>query len=214
MFAFSLMRTNLQARISLHMIASTAPRPFSLSNEPAPVNPTPFPQVIRRDLQGDDSGKERVVPWLGHKVAKAVASACVLHGNGEEIGRQVQTLIEARLQAERPSFIHIEQLQDLVEETLIDIGQARVALAYGKYRVQHSAARSQGIPIVDDSKQMELATPEQLVDIRSRISFAKIGVRIPACREGSAGSDHEAARLPDEMDEQKRRDRAENGEWG
>ena len=118
------------------------------------------------------------MPWLGHKIAKAVASACLVEGQHEEIGRQVQAEIEFRMRRERPSFIHIEQLQDLVEETLIEIGHPRVALAYGKYRVKRAAERALGEPVADDAAQMELATREQLSDIRSRISFAKIGLRL------------------------------------
>jgi ribonucleoside-diphosphate reductase alpha chain len=152
--------------------------PFKLSNElPAPAG-TSFPQVIRRDQPGDPSGKPRVVPWLGHKIAKAVAAACFVEGQDAEIGRQVQAEIEFRLGRERPSFVHIEQLQDMVEETLIDIGYPRVALAYGKYRAKRAAERLHGEPVADDSAQMELATRDQLADIRARISFAKIGLRL------------------------------------
>ena len=153
---------------------------FSLTNEPEHAEAGEFPQVIRRDQQmADASGKPRVVPWLGHKIARAVAAACFAEGQEESIGRQVQAEIEFRMRKERPSFIHIEQLQDLVEETLIEIGQPRVALAYGKYRARRAAERALGGPGADDSdSQMELATREQLSDIRSRISFAKIGLNL------------------------------------
>ena len=71
------------------------------------------------------------------------------------------------MRKERPSFIHIEQLQDLVEETLIEIGQPRVALVYGKYRARRAAERAMGGGVSDDSdSQMELATRDQLTDIR------------------------------------------------
>jgi hypothetical protein len=53
-------------------------------------DPSEFPQVIRRDLPGDISGKPRVVPWLGHKIARAVAAPCVAERKDESIGRQVQ----------------------------------------------------------------------------------------------------------------------------
>ncbi len=153
---------------------------FTLTNEPEHAEAGEFPQVIRRDQPtADASGKPRVVPWLGHKIARAVAAACFAEGQEESIGRQVQAEIEFRMRKERPSFIHIEQLQDLVEETLIDIGQPRVALVYGKYRARRAAERAMGGGISDDSdSQMELATREQLIDIRSRISFAKIGLNL------------------------------------
>jgi ribonucleoside-diphosphate reductase alpha chain len=151
---------------------------------------TDLPQVIRRDAPGDTSGKPRVVPWLGHKIARAVASACLAEAADEGIGRQVQAEIEFRLRRERPSFIHIEQLQDLVEETLIELGHAKIALAYAKYRVRRAAEREQGTATLDDSSvQLELATREQLADIRARISFAKIGLSL------TLPEDHLPARL-------------------
>ncbi len=157
---------------------TTTTAPFSLSNETFAAEPTDLPRVIRRDLPGDTSGKPRVVSWLGHKIARAVAAACFVEGQEENIGRQVQAEIEFRMRRERPSYVHIEQLQDLVEETLIEIGHPRVALAYAKYRMQRAAERAQGGQVVSDDTQMELATREQLADIRARISFAKIGLEL------------------------------------
>jgi hypothetical protein len=152
---------------------------FVLSSEPAAIDTTGFPQVIRRDVPGDASGKPRVVPWLGHKIAKAVAAACHAVGQDEILGQQVQAEIEYRVKRERPSFVHIEQIQDMVEETLIEIGQAKVALAYGKYRARRAVQREHGVSEVGgSSEQLELATHEQLADMRGRISFAKIGLRL------------------------------------
>jgi ribonucleoside-diphosphate reductase alpha chain len=152
--------------------------PFVLSDQ-LPDLQADFPQVIRRDFPGDESGKPRVVPWLGYKIARAVAAACVVEGVEESIGRQVQIEIESRLHHEKPSFVHIEQLQDLVEEVLIEIGQPRVALAYGKYRAKRSAERELRARSQPDSRpQLELATLDQLVDINARISFAKIGLNL------------------------------------
>ncbi len=154
---------------------------FVLQNDPASDPLAEFPQVIRRDQPGDPSGKPRVVPWLGHKIAKAVSAACVAVGQEEMIGRQVQAEIEFRLRRERPSFIHIEQLQDLVEETLIEIGQPKVALAYAKYRERRAVEREKATllpPEPADAGQLELATREQLSDIAARISFAKIGLSL------------------------------------
>jgi ribonucleoside-diphosphate reductase alpha chain len=158
---------------------NTTTAPFILRNDLPASGTAEFPQVIRRDLPGDASGKPRVVPWLGHKIAKAVAAACFVEGEDEQIGGQVQAEIESRIRRERPSFIHIEELQDLVEETLIALGHAKVALAYGKYRARRAAERALGaVPTPDDSRQqLELATHEQLADIRARISFARIGLR-------------------------------------
>ncbi|MCD6050171.1 MAG: ribonucleotide reductase of class Ia, alpha subunit [Verrucomicrobia bacterium] len=140
-----------------------------------------MPQVIRRDLPGDTSGKPRVVGWVGHKVAYAVRAAAVACGVDEALGAHVQAEIEFRLRRERPSFIHIEQLQDLVEETLMELNQGKVALAYAKYRAKRSVLRelagTKAEEGTDDSAQLELATPDQLVDLRARLSFGRIGLK-------------------------------------
>lgn len=159
---------------------TSIPAPFVLRNDLPADGAAEFPQVIRRDSPGDTSGKPRVVPWLGHKIAKAVAAACFVEGQDEQIGLQVQAQIEYRLRWERPSFVHIEQIQDMVEETLIGLGHAKVALAYGKYRAKRAVERAYGLtPATDDAgQQLELTTREQSGDIRARISFAKIGLNL------------------------------------
>jgi hypothetical protein len=158
---------------------SSNPTLFVLTNETPATSSGEFPQVIRRDLPGDASGKPRVVPWVGHKIARAVAAACIAEGQEESIGRQVQAEVEFRMLRDRPSFIHIEELQDMVEETLIEIGHPKIALAYGKYRAKRAVERGQGVASSDDSdQQLELATREQLSEIRARISFAKIGLAL------------------------------------
>src|SRR5258708_16543548 len=91
-----------------------------------------FPRVIRRDLPQSSLHKPRVVPWLGHKIAKAVDAACssVDHVT---VGEQVRTEVEIRIRREHTLFVHIEELQDLVENTLIELGHGRAPLAYGKH---------------------------------------------------------------------------------
>src|SRR6202046_5350827 len=82
-----------------------SPEPqFVLSNEVHDGDVPEFPRVIRRDVPGDISGKPRVVPWLGHKIARAVAAACAAQGEDEIIGRQVQAEIEFRIRRGRPAF--------------------------------------------------------------------------------------------------------------
>jgi ribonucleoside-diphosphate reductase alpha chain len=161
----------------MQTVMSSASTPFVLSNDLPSESVGDYPQVIRRDTPGDASGKPRVVPWLGHKIARAVAAACLTEAQGELIGRQVQAEIEFRMRRERPVFVHIEHLQDLVEETLIEIGHPKIALAYGKYRAKRAAEREMSpLPADDSDLQLELATREQLADIRARISFARINL--------------------------------------
>lgn len=141
-----------------------------------------FPQVIRRDLplHATASNKPRVVGWMGHKIEKAVQAACTQVGVTEPIGQQIRAEIEFRMARERPLFIHIEQLQDMVEELLLETGHGKVAMAYGKYRAKRAALREHEAEkaFVENPDQLELATRENLAEIRARISFARIGLNL------------------------------------
>src|SRR5580692_6015096 len=137
-----------------------------------------YPRVIRRDLPTSKSSKPRVVAWLGHKIEKAVDAACAAVGQ-EPIGKQIQAEVEFRMRKERPLFIHIEQLQDLVENLLIELSYARVAVAYGKYRARQSVRREMDAQIAaGGGEQLELASPDLTHDLKLRLSFARIGLTL------------------------------------
>jgi ribonucleoside-diphosphate reductase alpha chain len=137
-----------------------------------------FPRVIRRDLPGSTSTKPRLVPWIGHKIEKAVDTACGAIGH-DPVGKQIQAEVEFRMKKEQPLFIHIEQLQDLVQDLLIELGYARVAVAYARYRGERTAHRiieSRTAGAIEE--QLELAPPALLEDLRARLSFARIGLTL------------------------------------
>ena len=137
-----------------------------------------FPHVIRRDLLQGKSTKPRVVAWMGHKIEKAVDAACAAVGQ-EPIGKQIQGEVEFRMKKERPLFVHIEQLQDQVENLLIELNYGRVALAYGKYRARRAAMREIETQVANGAgEQLELASPDLTADLRLRLSFARIGLRL------------------------------------
>jgi ribonucleoside-diphosphate reductase alpha chain len=137
-----------------------------------------FPRVIRRDLTQSPSSKPRVVAWIGHKVEKAVDAACAAVGH-PPIGKQIQAEVEFRMKKERPLFIHIEQLQDMVENLLIELNYGRVALAYGKYRARRAAMREVEAQVAaSGGEQLELASPDLTHDLRLRISFARINLHL------------------------------------
>ena len=137
-----------------------------------------FPRVIRRDLANAKSSKPRVVSWLGHKIEKAVDAACAAVGQ-DPVGKQIQAEVEFKMKKERPLFIHIEQLQDLVESLLIELNYSRVALAYGKHRARRAALREHEEEIaLSGGEQLELASPALTNDLRLRISFARINLQL------------------------------------
>ncbi|HET6408100.1 MAG TPA: ribonucleoside-diphosphate reductase subunit alpha, partial [Chthoniobacteraceae bacterium] len=62
-------------------------------------------------------------------------------------------------------------------ETLTELGHFKVALTYAKYRAKRAALREIEVqPSVKEEGQLELASREQLADIRARLSFARIGL--------------------------------------
>jgi ribonucleoside-diphosphate reductase alpha chain len=142
------------------------------------TNTSEYPRVIRRDLPGAKSTKPRVVAWIGYKIEKAVDAACAAVGQ-EPVGKQLQAEVEFRMKKERPLFIHIEQLQDMVENLLIELNYSRVALAYGKHRARRAAVREIEAQIaIGGGEQLELAPPDTTSDLRLRISFARIGLNL------------------------------------
>lgn len=138
---------------------------------------TKFPTIIRRDLLHTVSIKPRLVAWNGSKIEKAVDAAC-MELEHEPIGRHIQQEIESRIGMEHSRFIHIEQLQDRIEDLLIECNYGRVALAYGKHRARRSAVREMEAKVSVYSDSPELISSEFAADLRLRISFARIGLNL------------------------------------
>lgn len=138
--------------------------------------PSKFPNIIRRDLPHTKSIKPRLVTWNGSKIEKAVNAACMELGH-KLVGRQIQIEIESRMEKERSRFIHIEQLQDMVENLLLEFNYGHVALAYGKYRARRAAFREAEARLIP-SETPELISTEFATDLRLRVSFARIGLNL------------------------------------
>lgn len=136
-----------------------------------------FPSIIRRDLPHAKSSKPRVVPWNGNKIEKAVNAACAELGH-ELIGEFIQTEIEAFMNKEHSRFIHIEQLQDMVESFLIEFNYGKVALAYGKHRARRAALRELEAQLAFKEENLECVSSAFIEDLRLRISFARIGLNL------------------------------------
>ncbi len=144
-----------------------------------PVTLSDFPRVIRRDDPTLGTDKPRVVPWIGYKIDKSVQKACVATKTDPSLGASIQRRIEQHMLAQRPLFVHIEQIQDLVEEMLIEVGHPRVALAYGKEQARHATMRLQIFEKAGkEDGQLELTSPALLNDIRRRVSFASLNLSL------------------------------------
>lgn len=142
-----------------------------------------YPKIIRRDLLPSKSNKPRLVAWNGDKIETAVNAACAeIHH--DPIGTLVRHEIETQIQRETPHFVHVEQLQDMVEKYLLDLNYGSVALAYGKHRAKRAAIRE-----LENQNNLQKqittvnATKEFLDDLRLRISFARIGLELSLSEE-------------------------------
>jgi uridine kinase len=87
-----------------------------------------------------------VVPFNQDRIANAIYRAAVAVGGrdrstAEKLSNEVVRLLEERGTADRVP--HIEEIQDLVEEVLIENGHAQVAKAYILYREERARRRDE-----------------------------------------------------------------------
>ena len=85
-----------------------------------------------------------IVPFNPEKITEAVFKAVRASGEGgREVAERVSTQVVSILQITcRDGRVPtVEEVQDLVEKVLIDLGHAGVAKAYILYREQHAKLR-------------------------------------------------------------------------
>ena len=143
-------------------------------------------RVIRRNNQ--------VVPWSEHKVEIAVRKTFLSLQRDSAPAVAITRAVSQRVHSSKQSFIHIEEIQDMVQEELMKAGHFKVAEAYILFRAQRAAARDLGLDV-----PAVAATPEAIpaagqasmivvkkadgsnvfwdgADLRRRIEFARIGL--------------------------------------
>ncbi|MBI5692369.1 MAG: ribonucleoside-diphosphate reductase subunit alpha [Verrucomicrobia bacterium] len=145
-------------------------------------------RVIRRNNQ--------VVPWSEHKVEIAVRKTFLSLQRDSAPAVAITKAVSARVHSSKQSFIHIEEIQDIVQEELMKAGHYKVAEAYILFRAQRAAARDLGLEAKSDSAvafAVEAGTAGQSAmivvkkgdgtnvfwdgaDLRKRIEFARIGL--------------------------------------
>ncbi|MDR3144185.1 MAG: ribonucleoside-diphosphate reductase subunit alpha [Puniceicoccales bacterium] len=136
--------------------------------------------LIRRDGS--------VVPWNTEKIRHAVEMAFVAqHQNPERVDKISRAVTQSILD-EGLSFIHIENVQDRVQEELMRQGEYKVAEAYILYRAERAKLR--GTSDAEGEKQAAMAEESILLirdangtsffwdgsELRRRIEFANDGL--------------------------------------
>ncbi|MSU69585.1 MAG: ribonucleoside-diphosphate reductase subunit alpha [Opitutaceae bacterium] len=140
-------------------------------------------RVIRRNNQ--------VVPWSEQKVEIAVRKTFLSLQRDSAPAVALTKAVSDRVHSSKQSFVHIEEIQDMVQEELMKAGHFKVAEAYILFRAERASSRVHGTP---ESPAMPApAAPAQSTlimvkkadglnvfwdgaDLRKRIEFARIGL--------------------------------------
>ncbi len=157
-------------------------RKISIDRESAAVDTL---RVIRRNNQ--------VVPWSEQKVEIAVRKTFLSLQRDSAPAVAITKAVSERAHGTKQSFVHIEEIQDMVQEELMKAGHFKVAEAYILFRAERSSARDHGemdayedvIPPLDTSSQEAMVMVKKPdgtnefwdgEDLRKRIEFARIGL--------------------------------------
>ncbi len=144
-------------------------------------------RVIRRNNQ--------VVPWNEQKVEIAIRKTFLSLHTDSSPAVAITKAVADRVQASKQAFVHIEEIQDIVQEELMKAGHYRVAAAYIVFRAERANARSSGQLEQPDPAALapEPVAPGQETmvvvkradgqnvfwdgaDLKRRIEFARIGL--------------------------------------
>jgi ribonucleoside-diphosphate reductase alpha chain len=146
----------------------------------AQIDPT-MPKVIRRDTTASLQNKPHVVPWIGQKIEKAVAAACraTKPPTSETFAEKTRLIVESKIRENNPLFVHIEEIQDLVQTALVEAGAPFVAIQYALYRGQQTEKRNSQTEETEAApEQLELASLGQIQDIKARFNFARTNLEL------------------------------------
>src|SRR5688500_17217791 len=148
-------------------------------------------RVIRRNNQ--------VVPWNEQKVEIAVRKTFLSLQRDSAPAIGITRAVSERVHASKQSFVHIEEIQDMVEEELMKAGHFKVAKAFIQYRERRASSRDTGVDadMIDATTataiEASVLAPGQSslivvkktdgtnsfwdgIDLRKRIEFARIGL--------------------------------------
>ncbi len=145
-------------------------------------------RVIRRNNQ--------VVPWNDQKIEIAIRKTFLSLQRDSAPAIAITKAVTERVHASKQSFVHIEEVQDMVQEELMKAGHYKVAAAYILFRAERAAAREAGLNTADDASANASTAAEAPVqgtmivvkknddtnifwdgaDLRKRIEFGRIGL--------------------------------------
>src|SRR6185503_18568687 len=94
-------------------------------------------RVIRRNNQ--------VVPWSEQKVEIAVRKTFLSMQRDSAPAVALTKAVSERVHSSKQSFVHIEEIQDMVQEELMKAGHFKVAKAFIQFRERRANTREGGL---------------------------------------------------------------------
>ena len=143
-------------------------------------------RVIRRN--------NHVVPWSEQKVEIAVRKTFLSLQRDSAPAVALTRAVSERVHSSKQSFVHIEEIQDMVQEELMKSGHFKVAEAYILFRAERAASRDAGtdteVPFASAATAPAAGQETMILvkrvngenafwdgaDLRKRIEFARIGL--------------------------------------
>ena len=149
------------------------------SIEVTTVSNDPFPaRLIRRN--------GNVVPWSETKIENAVRHAFLTMKSDPEAAKGIAKAVTGRVRNEEKAFIHIEDVQDMVQEELMRAGHFKTAEHYILYRRERSERRKNiADEPIEDPQQDSMVVVTTVdgrstfwdgLELKKRIAFASIGL--------------------------------------
>ncbi len=141
-------------------------------------------KVIRRN------GQE--VPWDRHKVEVAVRKAFLSQHRDSDSALIVTEAVCEKVRKSGLTRIHIEEVQDIVQEELMRLGHYKVAEAYILYRAHRARLREEEARRTEDNRQSSMIVVTGSdgttffwdgADLKRRIEYASIGLDLSLDRE-------------------------------
>lgn len=126
-----------------------------------------------------------VVPWSETKIEQAVSRTCLSLKENSSSAAEVAKAVTERVRHGDQAFVHIEDVQDIVQEELMRLGHFKVAESYILYRAERSRQREENPVELEDPNQesMVVVIGEDGSsafwdgsELKKRIQFGMIGL--------------------------------------
>ena len=127
-----------------------------------------------------------VVPWSETKIENAVRQAFLTMKADAAPAKAIAHAVTTRVREDEKAFVHIEDVQDMVQEEIMRAGYFKIAAHYILYREKQTATRIQdeSAPVEDPQQDsmVVVTTPDggsdfwDGMELKKRIQFASIGL--------------------------------------